>query len=226
MDMGGEMRFWYDLQTGKVTSLAINAKVAGVANLSKEQIKEFNKSRIDLLYIQELLPGLCDAPAASVKKLGKCKIYGTKAVGFQFAQGETEIEFWADYETLNPLKIEYKMRYPDGTKCKIVANQIRLDSNIDGTLMDAVIPEGYTVKDVSNFSMDTEKIAQLNKCNKKTVELVTAISALRKTMEEYQSIPKEQTDSKSKALKEMQNAQNKVETLTKEVNAMKEAVIE
>jgi outer membrane lipoprotein-sorting protein len=223
LDMGGQMRCWYDLQTGKVTTLIPSAKVASIASLTKEQIKDINKSRVDLLYVQELLHRVCGDPTASVKKLGKNTIDSKKTIGYQFANSEVELNLWVDCETLNPLRIEYKMTYPDGTKCKIIATQIELDSEITDDLMTAVIPDGYTVKEVSNVSMDAEKMAKLNK---KVTELTMAIPVLQKAMEEYQSIPGEQVDSKKKSLEKMQDIQNKVGTLTKEVNAMKEAVIE
>ena len=105
---------------------------------------------------------------------------------------------------------------PDSNKVKqkLIITQIVLDPEIDDDLLSTSIPKGYTVEDVSNITTDPQITEKLNS---KTAELRVLIQELKKAVQEYQSIPKEQVEARETSFENMQRIQKQVELLAKEI---------
>jgi outer membrane lipoprotein-sorting protein len=94
-----------------------------------------------------------------VQQLGRETIDGRPAVGFRFELGATEVELWADPQTLLPVRVEQSTHA--GAAVHAVMSDFEVNVKLDESLFSLDVPAGYTVERTAPLDMSKKPIAYL-----------------------------------------------------------------
>lgn len=142
-----------DLQQGKIITLVPAQKQAMVIEMQnipeekdQSQFNFFHEVRRRILEAQE-------TEDESVEFLGEQEINGVLAIGYNVRKPAADMIIWANKETKMPIRLEIS----NGPVTNIMSN-IVFDVELDESLFDLKIPEGYTVRTMQvDASEPTEK---------------------------------------------------------------------
>lgn len=142
-----------DLQQGKIITLVPAQKQAMVIEMQnipeekdQSQFNFFHEVRRRILEAQEI-------EDESVEFLGEQEINGVLAIGYNVRKPAADMIIWANKETKMPIRLEIS----NGPVTNIMSN-IVFDVELDESLFDLKIPEGYTVRTMQvDASEPTEK---------------------------------------------------------------------
>jgi prepilin-type processing-associated H-X9-DG protein len=114
------------------------------------------------LYLYDTFQNFRNSPDFTVRNFGRDTINGTQAIGFRLSKENDEnvIIVWADPQTSHPIRIEHTMKDKDGKVIKSMTTKIVFDAELDKSLFDLSVPDGYTHKSVDGPSERDAKLAQ------------------------------------------------------------------
>jgi outer membrane lipoprotein-sorting protein len=142
-----------DLQQGKIITLVPAQKQAMVIEM--QNIPE-EKDQSQLNFFHEVRRRILEAQETkdeSVEFLGEQEINGVLAIGYNVRKPAADMIIWANKETKMPIRLEIS----NGPVTNIMSN-IVFDVELDESLFDLKIPEGYTVRTMQvDASEPTEK---------------------------------------------------------------------
>ncbi len=137
-----------DLDEGKLLTFDPATKGAvyiDIGGMLQEGTKDY------LGFVRELAVRLSENPDALVNELGRQKLAGREAIGFEVTEGRMTLTIWADSETRLPVRIELLQ----GQALTILKN-IEFDVEVDDSQVSMDVPAGYVLADMeldmTNFS--------------------------------------------------------------------------
>ena len=134
-----------DMPQGQMITLMPTEKKAIIIEM--ENMPEDQQRQINMFHaIRSLIQETEDE---SVAFIGKQKIGGVNAIGYQIGERNVYMTIWADAKTLLPIRIEYSMGGMMGMEATVIMSDFIFDVELDESLFE--VPEEY---DVHTMQMD------------------------------------------------------------------------
>lgn len=119
------------------------------------------------LTMKSIITELQNDPDFSVEQLGEKEIDGRTAKGFRATGPDGEMTIWADPQTASPIRVEQQWR-----QMQFVYTDFQFDVEIDESLFDMEIPEGYSEIAQNELSIEGSTEEDLVKTLKIWVEVI------------------------------------------------------